>query len=306
MIFYSGKNGQLGWELAKRFDSAGLFSKGFGREEWDLSDANSAAEILEKQPKILVHCGAYTAVDKAETEKESAFQINSLSVKKIAEECLKRKIHLIHVSTDFIFDANQETVGDTIRFWKSDSPLSPKGVYGSSKAEGENWIRRTFQDSHQANIIRTSWVYSSHGNNFPKTILRLLGDPNRSELKVIEDQLGRPTWAGRLADFIIFLIDGILKGDRFPQTLHFSNSGIASWYDFAIAVRDLGHSLSLVDSSKPILPIPTESYPTPAPRPRYSILDLEETRNIFGPIPHWREDLELCLKEIEAGSGVKK
>ncbi|PJZ55322.1 dTDP-4-dehydrorhamnose reductase [Leptospira adleri] len=306
MIFYSGKSGQLGWELAKRFESSGLSSKGFGREEWDLSDLDATAEILEKQPKILVHCGAFTAVDKAETEKESAFQINSLAVKKIAEECLKRKIHLIHVSTDFIFDANRETIGDALRFWKSDSPLSPKGVYGSSKAEGENWIRKMFQDSHQANIVRTSWVYSSYGNNFPKTILRLLNDPSRSELKVIEDQLGRPTWAGRLADFIIFLIDGILKGDRFPQTLHFSNSGIASWYDFAIAVRDLGHSLSLTDSPKSIFPIPTESYPTPAPRPRYSILDLEETRNIFGPIPHWREDLELCLKEIEAGSGMKR
>ncbi|RHX90842.1 dTDP-4-dehydrorhamnose reductase [Leptospira stimsonii] len=303
MILYSGKNGQLGWELSKRFESSGLSSRGFGREELDLCDLNAIESILSQNPKFFVHCGAYTAVDKAETEKEVAFQINSLAVKKIAEECLKRKIHLIHVSTDFVFDASSETIGDTIRFWKTNSPLSPKGVYGTSKAEGETWIRKTFQNSSQANIIRTSWVYSAHGSNFPKTILRLLGDPNRSELKVIEDQLGRPTWAGRLADFIIFLIQETLKGQTFPQTIHFSNSGIASWFDFAVSVRDLAHSQCLVNEAKPIFPIPTESYPTPAPRPRYSILDLEETRNRFGPIPHWREDLELCLKEIAASSG---
>ncbi|RHX86346.1 dTDP-4-dehydrorhamnose reductase [Leptospira stimsonii] len=305
MIFYSGKNGQLGWELSKRFESGGLSSRGFGREELDLCDLKAIESILSQNPRFFVHCAAYTAVDKAETEKEVAFQINSFAVKKIAEECLKRKIHLIHVSTDFVFDAASETIGDTIRFWKTNSPLSPKGVYGTSKAEGETWIRKTFQNSSQANIIRTSWVYSAHGSNFPKTILRLLGDPNRSELKVIEDQLGRPTWAGRLADFIIFLIKETIKGNKFPQTLHFSNSGTASWYDFAISVRDLGYSHSLVQDQKPIFPIPTESYPTPAPRPRYSILDLEETRSIFGPIPHWRDDLEICLKEI-AASSLKK
>ncbi|EMO63637.1 spore coat polysaccharide biosynthesis protein SpsK family protein [Leptospira borgpetersenii serovar Pomona str. 200901868] len=111
-----------------------------------------------------------------------------------------------------MFDANSETIGDTIRFWKPDSTLSPKGIYGLSKAEGEKWIQDIFADSKQANIVRTSWVYSSYGNNFPKTILKLLQDPKHTELKVIEDQLGRPTWAGRLADFIIFLIYEILKG----------------------------------------------------------------------------------------------
>ncbi|MBM9577272.1 dTDP-4-dehydrorhamnose reductase [Leptospira sp. 201903070] len=305
MIFYSGKNGQLGWELSKRLESNGFSSKGFGREEWDLSDLDVIDSILSQNPKVFVHCGAYTAVDKAESERDLAFQINSLAVKKISEECFKRKIHLIHISTDFVFDANSETVDDTIRFWKTNSPLSPKGVYGVSKAEGETWIRRTFQDSFYANIVRTSWVYSSHGSNFPKTILKLLGDPNRAELKVIEDQLGRPTWAGRLADFIIFLIREKLKGNTFPQTLHFSNSGVASWFDFAVSVRDLGRSLFLFDNKKPVFPIPTEQYPTPAPRPRYSILDLEETRNLFGPIPHWREDLELCLQEFVPSSGNK-
>lgn len=303
MIYYTGKNGQLGWELSKRFEDNRLESIGFGREEWDLTDLDSVEKILEKQPRVVVHCAAYTAVDKAESDKKTAFKVNSLSVKKIAEECLKRKIHLIYVSTDFVFDANSETVGDAIRFWKTDSPLSPKGVYGLSKAEGEESIRKTFFNTSQANIIRTSWVYSSHGNNFPKTILRLLDDPNRPELKVIEDQLGRPTWAGRLADFIIFLIQGILKGESYPQTLHFSNSGVGSWFDFAVAVRDISHSISLMKNLKPILPIPTESYPTPAPRPRYSILDLEETRRIFGTIPYWRDDLKLCLQEIAANSG---
>lgn len=217
----------------------------------------------------------------------------------------KRKIHLIYISTDFVFDANSETIGDTIRFWKPDSTLSPKGIYGLSKAEGEKWIRKIFADSKQANIVRTSWVYSSYGNNFPKTILKLLQDPKRTELKVIEDQLGRPTWAGRLADFIIFLIYEILKGRGYPEILHFSNSGIASWYDFAIAIRDISHSFSLIENLKPISPIPTESYPTAAPRPRYSILDLNETRKIFGPVPHWKEDLTLCLKEIAEISGEK-
>ncbi|WP_016758039.1 dTDP-4-dehydrorhamnose reductase, partial [Leptospira borgpetersenii] len=298
MIYYTGKSGQLGWELTKRFKSLDLESIGFSREEWDLTDLDSVEKILKDSPKILVHCGAYTAVDKAESDSENVYKINSLSVKKISEECLKRKIHLIYISTDFVFDANSGTIGDTIRFWKPDSTLSPKGIYGLSKAEGEKWIRKIFADSKQANIVRTSWVYSSYGNNFPKTILKLLQDPKRTELKVIEDQLGRPTWAGRLADFIIFLIYEILKGRGYPEILHFSNSGIASWYDFAIAIRDISHSFSLIENLKPISPIPTESYPTAAPRPRYSILDLNETRKFFGPVPHWKEDLTLCLKEI--------
>ncbi|EMM77517.1 dTDP-4-dehydrorhamnose reductase [Leptospira santarosai] len=303
MIYYTGKNGQLGWELARRFKSEDLESVGFGREEWDLTDLSSVERILKDSPRILVHCGAYTAVDKAESESENVYKINSLSVKKISEECLKRKIHLIYISTDFVFDANSETIGDTIRFWKPDSKLSPRGIYGLSKAEGEKWVRNKLANSGLANVIRTSWVYSSHGNNFPKTILRLLQDPNRAELKVIEDQLGRPTWSGRLANFIIFLIYGILKGEAYPEVLHFSNSGVASWYDFAVAVRDISHSFSLIGNLKPVFPIPTESYPTPAPRPRYSILDLDETRKIFGPVPHWKEDLTLCLKELAEISG---
>ncbi|MDL5246420.1 dTDP-4-dehydrorhamnose reductase [Leptospira weilii] len=305
MIYYTGKNGQLGWELSKRFKTEGLESIGFGRKEWDLTDLSSVERILKDSPRILIHCGAYTAVDKAESDSEKAYKINSLSVKRISEECLKKKIHLIYISTDFVFDANSETVRDTIRFWKPDSTLSPKGIYGLSKAEGEGWVRNTFANSKQANIVRTSWVYSSHGNNFPKTILKLLQDPNRTELKVIEDQLGRPTWAGRLSDFIIFLIYGILKGSEYPKVLHFSNSGIASWYDFAVAIRDVSHSFSLIENLKPIFPIPTESYPTPAPRPRYSILDLDETRKIFGTVPHWKEDLTLCLKELAEISGKK-
>ncbi|MCH1913278.1 dTDP-4-dehydrorhamnose reductase [Leptospira noguchii] len=305
MIYYTGKNGQLGWELAKRFKFSDLESIGFSREEWDLADLDSIEKILKNSPKILIHCGAYTAVDKAESDSENVYKINSLSVKKISEECLKRKIHLIYISTDFVFDANSKTIGDTIRFWKPDSTLSPKGIYGLSKAEGEKWIQDTFANSKQANIIRTSWVYSSHGNNFPKTILKLLQDPNRTELKVIEDQLGRPTWAGRLADFVILLISGILKGESYPKVMHFSNSGVASWYDFALAVRDLSYSFSLIENSKPIFPIPTEAYPTPAPRPRYSILDLDETRKIFGSVPNWREDLTLCLRELAEISGKK-
>ncbi len=291
--------------MTKRFKSLDLESIGFSRAEWDLTDLDSVEKILKDSPKILVHCGAYTAVDKAESDSENVYKINSLSVKKISEECLKRKIHLIYISTDFVFDANSGTIGDTIRFWKPDSTLSPKGIYGLSKAEGEKWIRKIFADSKQANIVRTSWVYSSYGNNFPKTILKLLQDPKRTELKVIEDQLGRPTWAGRLADFIIFLIYEILKGRGYPEILHFSNSGIASWYDFAIAIRDISHSFSLIENLKPISPIPTESYPTAAPRPRYSILDLNETRKFFGPVPHWKEDLTLCLKEIAEISGKK-
>ncbi|EMG00163.1 dTDP-4-dehydrorhamnose reductase [Leptospira borgpetersenii str. 200701203] len=283
MIYYTGKSGQLGWELTKRFKSLDLESIGFSRAEWDLTDLDSVEKILKDSPKILVHCGAYTAVDKAESDSENVYKINSLSVKKISEECLKRKIHLIYISTDFVFDANSGTIGDTIRFWKPDSTLSPKGIYGLSKAEGEKWIRKIFADSKQANIVRTSWVYSSYGNNFPKTILKLLQDPKRTELRVIEDQLGRPTWAGRLADFIIFLIYEILKGRGYPEILHFSNSGIASWYDFAIAIRDISHSFSLIENLKPISPIPTESYPTAAPRPRYSILDLNETRKFLAP-----------------------
>ena len=294
MIYITG-TGQLGQELQKVFTDSKKPFQIFPIEEWDICNTNQNEDILSKNPSFLINTAAYTAVDKAESDLKLAYEINSEAVLNLAQICKKRNIYFIHISTDFVFGKNPVVQNGNLKFWNTRETSFPVGVYAESKKKGESYIENTLTDKYS--IIRTSWLYSAYGNNFPKTILRLLNDPNRKELNVIEDQIGRPTWAYRLANFIELLVQNISNSILVEKMYHFSNSGLASWYDFACAIQEIGLNKGILKEKKSITPISTESYPTPAERPRFSVMDLSKSRSIMKNIPHWREDLEHCLSE---------
>ena len=294
MIYITG-TGQLGQELQKVFRDTNKSFQAFPIEEWDICNTNQNEDILSKNPSFLINTAAYTAVDKAESDLKLAYEINSEAVLNLAQICKKRNIYFIHISTDFVFGKNPVVQNGNLKFWSTTDLSSPKGIYAESKKKGESYIENTLIEKYS--IIRTSWLYSAYGNNFPKTILRLLNDPNRKELNVIEDQIGRPTWAYRLANFIELLVQNISNSIPVEKMYHFSNSGLASWYDFACAIQEIGLNKGILKEKKSITPISTESYPTPAERPRFSVMDLTKSQSIMKNIPHWREDLEHCLSE---------
>lgn len=298
-------------ELTNLLKSAGVPFRSFPEEDWDILNEEAGKKILSSgECKILVNCAAYTAVDAAEANREAAFRVNEEApalLKKLAGEA---GAFYIHISTDFVFNGLPDT--GRLRPWKVSDVPNPVGVYGESKRAGEISVvnenkKKGLPDFQGLGLIRTSWVYSAGGANFPKTILRLLKDPAREKLTIIEDQIGRPTWTYRLAEFIYRyamhkgLVDGNHNfgegcGTKQGELLHFSNEGVASWYDLAVAVQSIGHELGLLTGTvKPILPIPTEAYPTPAPRPSYSVMDLSESRKIMPVIPHWLDDLKEAM-----------
>ena len=294
MIYITG-TGQLGQELKKVFTDSKKTFQAFPIEDWDICNTKENEKVLSSNPSILVNTAAYTAVDKAENESKLTYEINADALLSLSEICKKRNIFLIHISTDFVFGKNPVIQDGNLKFWNPGDKTSPIGNYATSKLKGEESIQNSLDKNFS--IIRTSWLYSAYGNNFPRTILKLLSDPNRNELKVIEDQLGRPTWAFRLAEFIDILTSKIQKNESIEKMYHFSNSGTASWYDFACAIQDIGLQKNLLKEKKKIIPIPTEEYPTPAERPRFSVMDLTLSRSIMKDIPHWKEDLENCLSE---------
>lgn len=224
-----------------------------------------------------INCAAYTRVDAAEDNIEKAFKINSEAVRNLAEICKKTKTVLIHVSTDFVFDGNKKEP-----YNEMDTP-DPQSVYGSSKLEGEKEIISVLKEHF---IIRTSWLYSEYGNNFMKTMLRLAN--NNSNINVVEDQQGSPTYARDLATFILKIIE--TQSNKFG-VYHYSNLGKTSWYGFAKEI------FKLSNNSIDIKPIGTKDYPTPAKRPRFSVLDTTKAQNTFNiTIPKWNESLEMTLK----------
>jgi len=293
MIYITGM-GQLGQELKKFFTDAKKPFQIFPIEEWDICNTNQNEDILSKNPTFLINTAAYTAVDKAESDSKLAYEINSSAILSLSQICKNRNIFLIHISTDFVFGKNPVIQNGNLKFWETSVQANPIGIYATSKLKGEEAIQKTLDNNYS--IIRTSWLYSSYGNNFPKTILKLLSDTNRKELRVIEDQIGRPTNAYRLSEFINKLLNKVINHESIDKIYHFSNSGVASWYDFAIAIQDLGIEKGILKERKKIIPIPTEDYPTPAERPRFSIMDLSKARSIMD-IPHWKEDLEKSLSD---------
>ncbi|MCR6719049.1 MAG: dTDP-4-dehydrorhamnose reductase [Chitinophagaceae bacterium] len=231
-------------------------------------------------PAFFINCAAYTAVDKAESERELAFQVNAEAVGTIASLCEKYKCRLIHISTDYVFD------GKGASPYLPDSPTGPQSVYGASKLAGEQKARAANPDCI---IIRTSWVYSEFGKNFVKTMLRLMGE--KPEIGVVEDQWGSPTYAADLAEAIM----KIIAGDNWvPGIYHFSNTGAITWHQFASTIRDLGGYNTVVN------PIPSSAYPVPATRPSYSVMDTESIAKTFDiTLKPWQESLAVCLDRLK-------
>jgi dTDP-4-dehydrorhamnose reductase len=292
MIYITGSTGQLGQEFIRIFTNFNIPFRAFSDLDWDFRDYAKAPQILSPKPKFLINTAAYTLVDKAESEKELAYSINHKSLEPIAIACKKYGIHLIHFSTDFVFSIDPIIENNELKFFTPEHIPNAKGIYAESKRKGEEVLLELLKD--QLTLIRTSWLYSPFGFNFPRTILRLLKDPNHLELKVIEDQIGRPTYARSLAEFTHALISLKINEQSLDPIYHFSNSGIASWYDFAVTTQEIGLELGILKTKKKIIPISTKEYPTPAYRPKFSVMDLENTRKIF-EIPHWKEDLLECL-----------
>ena len=283
-ILVTGANGQLGSELKVISSQFGQFNFLFTtKEELAIDDFTAVAEYFNKhQISYCINCAAYTAVDKAESEKEKAFLINGDAVGGLARICRQHNAQLIHISTDYVFD------GKTNRRYKETDPIDPIGVYGASKLKGEELAIR---DEPSTIIIRTSWVYSSFGHNFVKTMLRLMKE--KESINVVNDQFGCPTYAADLARVIMqIILSG--KSKDIPGIYHYSNAGITSWYQFAVAIKEL------TDSPCKVNQIPTSQYPTPAKRPAYSVMDTSKIQHAFNiMIPGWKESLQRCLQLIK-------
>ncbi|MCP4442635.1 MAG: dTDP-4-dehydrorhamnose reductase [Aureispira sp.] len=287
-ILVTGASGQLGQELqvlaTQYTDWKFVFCN---RQDLDITNHSAIDAIFEQyQFDYCINCAAYTAVDKAESDLELATAINTTAVGYLASACQSYDTQLIHISTDYVYHNSQNHP-----FQETDT-TSPKGVYAQTKLDGEVLAA---QNCPQTMIIRTSWVYSSFGHNFVKTMLRLGKD--RDKLTVIFDQIGSPTYAADLADAILQCIK-----QNFAKTIdqtelkgvyHYSNEGVCSWYDFALAIFELE------DISCHVAPIETKDYPTPAKRPHFSLLNKNKIKTAFNlNIPHWRTSLKDCLTKL--------
>ena len=283
IIAVTGKNGQLGSELYKLHPAYTNYDWQFtDSRELDLKNPDAITAWFEKiKPDYFVNCAAYTAVDKAEEDKENAYAVNATAVKVIAENCNKFNTALIQVSTDYVFNGNGQ------KPYLTDESTEPINYYGFSKREGE---KQALENNPNTIILRTAWVYSSYGKNFVKTMLHLMS--SREEINVVDDQVGSPTYARDLAKAILDIIGG---GNIHPGVYHFTNEGVISWFDFAVAIRDLAHLNCKVN------PIPTSQFPTPAKRPAYSVLDKSSLQKTFDiELKNWKDSLKECLNVLRS------
>ena len=295
-ILVTGKNGQLGSELQKTCPS-NVELICFGSKELDISNAEQVNELLiTHSPDIVINAAAYTAVDKAETDTDTAYAVNEQGAANLANACKNIDAKLIHISTDFVFDGTS-----TMPYTASDA-TNPLGVYGASKLAGEQAINEIL--GSQATIVRTAWVYSVFGNNFVKTMLRLMAE--KEQLGIVGDQVGTPTWAAGLANMLWALVakassEQVLNIENTATILNWTDAGVASWYDFAVAIQELAIEQGLLTKSIPISAIPAASYPTPAKRPAFSVLNKAQAEEISGvKTVHWRAQLKAMLVELKA------
>jgi dTDP-4-dehydrorhamnose reductase len=285
-ILVTGANGQLGRELQNLASHYPGFEFLFtGHSTLPIEDQQQIDEYFTAhRPLWCINCAAYTAVDKAESEKDAAYRINGEAPGWLANACRNTGARLIHVSTDYVFPGNSAT---PLREKDTTGPLN---VYGASKLEGERRALEQYPDGTV--IIRTAWVYSEYGNNFVKTMIRLMTE--RPAINVVDDQIGSPTYAADLAAAILQIIDST---HFTPGIYHYSNEGRISWYEFAMAIRNK------IGSRCTVNPIPTSSYPTPAKRPNYSLLDKTLIRQTYGvAIPQWETSLDVCLTRIHTNN----
>ncbi len=282
-ILITGGNGQLG-------NSVKMISAEFPGhtylftdiDDLDITSRDDLDTYFEKfKPDFCINCAGYTGVDKAEEEEEKAYLLNAEAVKLLNGVTGKYNCRFIHISTDYVFS------GKHYEPYKESHEPDANSVYGKSKLAGEKEI----SGSEHAVILRTSWLYSEFGGNFFKTMLGLM--EKRDELKVVFDQVGTPTYAADLARAVLKIISAAEKGDFVPGIYHFSNEGVASWYDFS---KEIGH---LSGSSCKIFPVETSQFSLPAPRPPFSVLNKSRIKEVYKTnIPHWRDSLETCYKNF--------
>ena len=304
VVLVTGGKGQLGKALQSLSDCYPSFHFVFcNSQELDITNKDNCKTIFEKYtPDFCINTAAYTAVDKAETEPEIAFEINANGAENIAESCKMHNTILLHISTDFVFDAYYSKsiayydkelrlpLKSDLGLNEKDIPL-PSGIYGLTKLQGEQSIQKTWKKHF---IIRTSWLYSEFGTNFMKTMLRLATE--RDTLSVVNDQIGTPTYAVDLAEALITIVLFCTSRndlDNFYGIYHFSNEGQCSWYDFAKEIfREKEIKINL-------LSIPTKAYPTQAKRPKYSVLDKTKIKEVFNlNIQNWEASLHNCLEKV--------
>jgi dTDP-4-dehydrorhamnose reductase len=280
-ILVTGAAGQLGRELVQVLGAQGLEVTGIDRRSVDFAKPECVAGgIAAHRADWVINCAAYTQVDRAETEQALAFAVNRDSARAVAEGVARGGGRLVHISTDFVF------AGEQSHPYKEDDAGGPLGVYGRSKWEGEQAVREVMPD---AVVLRTAWVYGVHGQNFVKTILRLAGE--HDELAVVDDQIGTPSWSADIARAIVSLTDVGASG-----IFHFTNEGVASWYDFAQEIVAQARELGVPVRARRVRPIPTTAYPTLARRPAYAVLSKEKIRAVVDyDIPHWKESLHAML-----------
>lgn len=283
-ILVTGANGQLGWELSQLADSYPKYEFIFAdRSLLDLSKPELFESIIQQwAPQAIINTAAYTAVDKAENEKETATLINTTAVAALASITAKRQILFITYSTDYVFNGNATSP------YLPDTNIDPVNFYGTTKAEGE---ALALNMNPETIIIRTSWVFSSHGNNFVKTMCRLMKE--RESLNVVSDQIGRPTYAKDLAIATMKVVNEVSNGKKIKGVFHYANKGITSWFEFAKQIKQNAGLTCEVN------PINTVEFPTPAKRPSYSVLDTQKIEAAINiQIPTWEESLLACQKML--------
>lgn len=284
-VMITGAAGQLGYELQRTVPD-GVTVLPVDIQELDLTNADAVdAFIGQHRPSTIINGAAYTAVDKAESDPAVAHAVNVTAAASLAQSAHRHGARVIQISTDFVFG------GATTQPWRPHDATAPQSVYGVTKRDGELAVRSALGD--RALVIRTAWLYSAHGGNFVKTMLRLMRE--RDEVRVIADQIGTPTWANSLAH----VLWAAVSRPDVSGTLHWTDAGVASWYDFALAIQEEALGRGLLERSVPVHSISTSAYPTPAARPSYSVLDKSDTTRLLGAEPvHWRVNLRQMLDEV--------
>jgi dTDP-4-dehydrorhamnose reductase len=283
-ILVTGANGQLGWDLGQLAANYPAFKFVFiDRSQLDLSYPESFEKIIQTiAPDCIINTAAYTAVDKSETEKELAFTVNATAVQELARISKGLAIPFITYSTDYVFN------GEAVEPYLCSTKVNPVNYYGSTKAAGESMAMEANENTI---IIRTSWVFSSHGNNFVKTMMRLMKE--RPNLNIVADQKGRPTYAKDLAIATMKMIEAMNAGKTIKGIYHFANRGETTWFDFAATIK------ANADLTCDVQPIETKDFPTPAKRPAYSVLDTSKIeQDVEMDIRHWEEALKECIDQI--------
>jgi len=283
-IIITGSKGQLGtklYELSADFNDFDYIFVDI--DDVDLSDKTQTVELFKCNPDIVINCAAYTAVDKAEDDLKNAHLINCQAPSYLAEKCQEIKAKFIHISTDYVFDGNSTVP------YKEGNSTNPQSVYGKTKLDGEIKVMQNNPDSI---IIRTSWLYSEHGSNFVKTMLRLAREKN--ELRVVKDQVGSPTYAGDLAEIIMMFVTEFYTNKKWHMGIyHYSNSGTCSWYEFASEI------IRISGIRIPVIPVSGNEFPSKVKRPAYSVMDISKISEVLNVnIPDWKVSLDKMLKNI--------